>query len=329
MLEEQKRYKAAGYAIFAVAIGLLICRILAYFIYQGLASSSMSEVAQEFALDTIFTLLSQTIFCFLIPFLIYKNYQKIPARQIFVDSHYKKPAKWWIIALCPLIALAEYFFSVLLNVIFLSIMMLFGYQPGGGASVLPQSFNLGLLLVSLFLTAVLPALCEEFAIRGIFLKTMRHTFDYKAVIIVMAISFGLFHQSIMQLFFTAIFGGFMAYLVIKTDSIWPAVTIHFCSNAISVFLDYADFYKWGNGFVDKLYNGLTGNGSLGYVGMIMILFLGAVVILTLPIVRYSKKNKIEKPVAKLYKPSVRESAFYIGAIVAASLTTIVTFMFGY
>ena len=83
-------------------------------------------------------------------------------------------------------------------------------------------------------TAVVPAVCEEFAMRccalGL-LKKYGKAFGVTAVSIV----FGLLHGNVLQFVFAIIVGLTLGFITVKTNSILPAVFIHAFNNGISAF----------------------------------------------------------------------------------------------
>lgn len=95
------------------------------------------------------------------------------------------------------------------------------------------------LLLNLLSTAILPALLEEMVMRGYVLGALRRYGDKLAVVIT-AMLFGLIHGNVLQLPFAFFLGLVLGWLVVQTDSIWPAVLLHFGNNAMSVLLDYVE-----------------------------------------------------------------------------------------
>ena len=85
-------------------------------------------------------------------------------------------------------------------------------------------------------TAVTPAFAEEFAFRGILLGVLRKYGDSFAII-VSAIMFGAMHGNIIQIPFAFMLGLIFGYITCKTNSIFPAITIHFINNFYAVILD--------------------------------------------------------------------------------------------
>ena len=101
-------------------------------------------------------------------------------------------------------------------------------------TVLPSPVS---LLLNLLSTAVLPAIVEEMIFRGFLLGALRRHGNGMAVVLT-AVLFGFFHGNILQFPFAFILGLGLGYAVVCTDSIWPAVAIHFANNAMSVLIAY-------------------------------------------------------------------------------------------
>lgn len=82
-------------------------------------------------------------------------------------------------------------------------------------------------------TAMLPALIEEFAVRGTVLQPLRRYGD-KFALLMSAFVFALMHGNMVQIPFAFIAGLAIGYAVIATGSLWTGVIIHFCNNLIAV-----------------------------------------------------------------------------------------------
>lgn len=93
------------------------------------------------------------------------------------------------------------------------------------------------LLLNVVSTAVLPALIEEMIFRGYILGSFRPHGDGLAVVLSAAL-FAVFHGNVLQIPFAFILGLVMGYLTVQTDSIWPAVVLHFTNNLMSVLLNF-------------------------------------------------------------------------------------------
>lgn len=92
-------------------------------------------------------------------------------------------------------------------------------------------------LLSLIATAIVPALVEEFACRGILLGLLKkHGTTF--AIVASSIAFGIMHGNFEQIPFATLVGLILGYIYVKTESIWCCVTVHFVNNSISVILTY-------------------------------------------------------------------------------------------
>lgn len=88
------------------------------------------------------------------------------------------------------------------------------------------------LILMCISVAVLPALVEEFALRGVLMSSLRR-YGNTFAIITSAFVFGIFHGDAAQIPFAFVCGLFFAYIVIATDSIWPAIIVHAMNNSLS------------------------------------------------------------------------------------------------
>ena len=86
-------------------------------------------------------------------------------------------------------------------------------------------------------TAVIPALVEEFAFRGVIMQSLRRYGDWFAIII-SAVIFGLIHGNMMQMPFAIIAGIALGYIAVVTDSIWVSVILHFMNNFLSLIYSF-------------------------------------------------------------------------------------------
>ncbi|MEG1244212.1 MAG: type II CAAX endopeptidase family protein, partial [Oscillospiraceae bacterium] len=83
--------------------------------------------------------------------------------------------------------------------------------------------------------AIVPALIEEFALRGVIMQPLRKYGD-KIAIIISSLIFAVMHGNMVQAPFAFILGCAIGYLVILTESLWTGVAIHFINNAFSIIM---------------------------------------------------------------------------------------------
>ena len=91
-------------------------------------------------------------------------------------------------------------------------------------------------VISIIGGAILPALIEEFALRGVVLGSLRR-YGNNFAIIVSAILFGIMHGNLEQIPFAFVLGLYFGFITIKTGTVWAAVLLHFINNAFAFFFD--------------------------------------------------------------------------------------------
>ncbi len=99
---------------------------------------------------------------------------------------------------------------------------------------------LGMILTAIA-TAVVPALVEEFSMRGVILGSLL-PFGEGFAIMTSSIIFGILHGNFDQMPFAFLVGLILGYIRVKTDSLWICIFIHFANNFISVINDYLKNY---------------------------------------------------------------------------------------
>ena len=89
-------------------------------------------------------------------------------------------------------------------------------------------------------SAVVPALVEEFACRGI-LHGILARFGEGFALVVTAALFGAMHGNFVQIPFAFLVGLILGFIRVKTGSIWICVAVHFFNNFTSVIMSFLDF----------------------------------------------------------------------------------------
>ena len=355
-VSRQKQYRVMALLTFCVAAALPVVRLISYYL----------PIENETIADLVFTLLMQVGVLIVMPVLFYKFLLKKNFKQMLDFSGFHK-TKWYNIALAVPIGFCCHIVTIGVSNIWQNILINFGYTHS--SSPLPENFSAGLMVTSIILSAVLPGFCEEFFNRGGLLATVRGSFPFYISIGIMGLEFGLFHQNITQVFYTAVFGAFMAFLCLRLKCIYPAMIVHFVNNATSVVGDYCDTYDFMGGGLYRMINDTARTRPfLLIVGFVLTaaILVGLVMLLMylnssqrlakkkdviadsgfdhthnrVVLVGEEDKEKVrelgldkevygEKLREDLYKPTLRDNAFFIGAIVISALTTVFTFVFGW
>ena len=100
---------------------------------------------------------------------------------------------------------------------------------------LPRESFIEILFYILSVAAV-PAVSEEILFRGALLSTLRKHSDGIAIL-VSSLIFGLFHGNFVQFPFAFIVGLVLSLTVVYTNSMLPAIAIHFINNLFSIICD--------------------------------------------------------------------------------------------
>jgi membrane protease YdiL (CAAX protease family) len=91
-------------------------------------------------------------------------------------------------------------------------------------------------LVTLFLMALTPAICEEALFRGPILRGLRTRLSPAGAAILTGLLFGIYHLDPWRLLPTAVLGVALSGIALASDSIIPAMVAHFVNNACLILL---------------------------------------------------------------------------------------------
>lgn len=98
--------------------------------------------------------------------------------------------------------------------------------------------NIGMLLLIVFCLAALPAICEEFTMRGVILNGFIKKGKNFAILI-SALMFMIMHLSLEQSIYQFVLGVILATIVYYSGNILYSIILHFANNAIILILNYA------------------------------------------------------------------------------------------
>ena len=98
------------------------------------------------------------------------------------------------------------------------------------------------LIFNLLIVAVMPAICEEILFRGFILTSFKNNKkSYVGAIVVSGLLFGMMHMDFIRIIPTALLGISFAYAVVKTNSIFIGMFMHFINNGLAVVVTH--FYS--------------------------------------------------------------------------------------
>lgn len=132
------------------------------------------------------------------------------------------------------ITVFTYPIAVFLNLIVISILQLFGDLV---PNAVPIPDTAPMYLISLFVMAISPGICEEIMFRGVIMDAYG-SLSKKKAIIYSAILFGMFHLNLQNLVGPILLGIIFGIIVYKTNSIYSSILGHALNNGIAMTIGY-------------------------------------------------------------------------------------------
>ena len=220
--------------------------IIAYFVLSLLSgvivallsslSHNMNALYEEGTALWAFSSIATVIFIggpFLASYIYLKN-KKMTGVLPLGTTYNKKASIYLVIAFLPLTLVS----SFVVNFISILVQSLIGLEFSSGMEDMAIN-GLGEFLLMTLFVAVIPAILEEVAIRGILLQPLRRYGDWFAII-VSSIIFSLLHGNMVQIPYTVLAGVYFGYVAVATGSIWPSIVLHFFNNFYSVIVTTFD-----------------------------------------------------------------------------------------
>jgi len=266
--ERDGAFLAATIAYFVAALLFVFLRTASGLGWFGLLADRIGNQAT----DIVANVLIQIFIFFLVPLIIFQIYaRKQPLRKTLSDIGFRRPSRK-VFGYSFLLGLLFYFFNIFVASISFLVLMVLGFRfPTAGGEVALVGTS-GLLL-GILMIGVLPGFCEEVSTRGILLRGFMSKLSVWRAILLSSLIFGFMHLNIMQAFFAAVLGAFIAIAILVTKNIWTGIIIHFMNNAMGVLLSYANANDW---IIAQLYNQLF-DLFLGPSGVIIyFVFVGVV-----------------------------------------------------
>lgn len=296
-------------------------------------------------LNILYSLLSQIVCMGIIPLifaLIARKSRKQSfaslSRNLLADYRYTTPlsSKCWLL-LIPM-CISFYFVTQLVARLGALILLILQYSyPITSQTIYADG---GDLVKWLALTALLPAIFEEFSHRGILLDAFSEESESSQVIL-SGILFSLMHTNVMQAVYAFIGGCIFAYLVIRSRSIYPAMILHFCNNAIACLSEYGSQHPnsilgWMSEFEDIVTSNYI--SSLVYIAIlvgnaILFFFLVKIFVDHCPRTEMRRERCLYKdllPIDTIGERTItlKENAVLIGVMVMCGFLTLSSYIWG-
>lgn len=240
----------------------------------------------------ILTLITQVGLMFLIPFGLFCNLNKTQPKETLRRFNFRK-IDFKTVLVSILIGLIVFVLNIFISSFFSSILNFFGYSSSSGGVQTDTSW--GNFFYSLLTVAILPAFCEEFIHRGMLLSSY-NKLGFKKAVLISGVMFGLIHLNVGQFFYATIIGFILAIVTLYSQSIVPAMIIHFLNNGISVYLSFAEAKGiWGKGFYSG-FSKLISSGNLVSNIIFVTLLVALLISILFFLVNWLLKNNIKRTV---------------------------------
>lgn len=266
--EEKREIKKAANLVGAAGSSMLAISAQLQFIFTfALMFFGMSQQQiEDFFSDNTVVLLMQIVLSasmFTLPYIFVMKIGKIRIGDI---AEYRRPKKkqFW-----PLVAVGMGACAIgeLTTSIYTSVLSFLGFKPKFGMGFELSREPLQVVLAVLAV-AVLPALVEEFAMRGVILGFLKR-YGEGFAIVASAAMFGLMHGNLVQIPFAFVVGLGLGFIAIKSGSVWTASLVHLINNLSSLAMDYL-FEDLSSKWQDFIY---VGSGAVwlivGIIGLVV------------------------------------------------------------
>ena len=151
--------------------------------------------------------------------------------------------------------------------------------------------NVWQMLFTALLYGMLPAFCEEFFFRGLIMRSLER-FSPVMAVVGSAVLFGIMHGNLAQLLFATVIGLVLAIVVRRTDSLLPAMIIHFANNFIAIIITFVQQQLISSGAMENALAATPIETIATSIGMIIsgAPFVGIII----PYIIYTKNRNKKK-----------------------------------
>lgn len=225
-----------GFSIILYFLGSTLVGLLLAFLYKNLSGLNLDVIYEEGMGSWAFSSVLTVLFIGL-PFLatyIILRIKKMTGLLPLGTTYNKKASTYLVVAFLPLTLLS----TLLINFISLMVQSFMGVEFTSGMEDMAVTSVKDFLFMTVFI-AIIPAILEEIAVRGVLLQPLRRFGDGFAIV-VSAVIFSLLHGNMVQIPYTIMAGIYFGYVVVATGSLWPSIILHFLNNFYSVMITAFD-----------------------------------------------------------------------------------------
>ncbi len=222
-------FSLSMFAFFGTVIQLLLLAVMYLTVGVGDTTALMSDPNMLYIINAVTTLVVLTV-----PYVFAAKFADSHVRELlpFEKVSFIKVVTFIMLGM-GVCAVSNYATGMLSNVF----EQFFGIEVESSMSDYGTGWDSFLLM--LLCIGVLPAILEEFALRGVVMGLLRKRFSDGASIFISALLFGLLHGNLQQIPFAFGVGLILGYATVYTKSLVPAMLIHAMNNSLSVVLSFA------------------------------------------------------------------------------------------
>ena len=170
-------------------------------------------------------------------------------------------------------------------------------------------------------TIIVAPLCEELIYRHFLLKPLRKYGDAAAVV-VSAMLFSISHYNFDQMLYTFFFGAFLGIIVVRSDSVIPALICHAVNNLTAVLQSYLP-ETFGSEAADSFFGALSG-GARAFA--LLAYYTGAVAALAAVLMKMLRmKDRCELAVRTQFAVIFGSPGVIIGIAASFGLTVLLLY----
>jgi len=281
--------------------------VVLFILVRILVSENLLLLSEDSFFNSIgLNLIVQVGILFLVPMTLYCFCMRVSPKSVFKTCNFDRP-NYKIILWAVAFGLLAFIFNIIISSVGIGVLTFLGYHQHTVIGTAP-AYEMKNFIADIFLTALLPAICEEFTHRGILLQGTKHA-GFKQAIFISAICFGLAHLNIEQFLYAFALGLFLGTMAVATKSIWPAIVVHFVNNLISVYLTGAQAFGWfGGNYSDMISSFQQSVGMVGFIAIIMVIFIVVVTLMCLIVYKMYKVsmvNKAEKALSQTHDEKIK------------------------
>lgn len=267
-----------GLSYFIAMLSFFGLKILAYF---GLLNFPGS--------DNSLKIVVQVVIMFLLPLLCFKLSSRTSFKKTMRIFSFRKISGKSILY-STLLGILVFVFTFIFSGIWSNFLSLFGYKYPTSSS---GDFSVLGFVLSILLTALLPAFCEESSHRGLVLGTTKRNGALGAIVL-SGLLFGLMHFNVAQFGYAFVAGMFFASLTLLTKSIYPAMIVHFVNNTISILWSFNQNSDWLHSSVISGISNFLENANIFSVILVelCVVFVGSWLVSMLVLKLFDESKKM-------------------------------------